>query len=423
MKRLDDYAAGPDFASGDGWKHASVHLRLPCEGVTNASEEEAPTFEVKGVYYRSLTEVIKSAFQETVAKTFHFTPFQLLWHHSENPEDPPVRLISELYNSDAFIEEHEKIRSQPRDCTLETAVAAIMPASDSTHLANFGTASLWPIYAFFGNQSKYDRGKPSNFAAHHLAYLPSLPDTIQDAYRAIFGKSATAAVLTHLKRDLIHEIWELLLDEDFMHAYVHGIVILCADGITRRIFPRFFTYSADYPEKVLLASIKSLAACPCPCCFVKKDQIGALGTHADRLRRMKPRVDDARRQDKVETTRRWIFERGYAIACKAVQRVLDPLSMVPTRNAFSKRLSSFGFDFHSMFVPDLLHEFELGVWKAVFTHLLRLLYAIGGDAIQKLNKRYSDFSQLSHTICIHLADLQVSTSAYVWPRHHPSLQQ
>ena len=41
-----------------------------------------------------------------------------------------------------------------------------------------------------------------------------------------------------------------------------------------------------------------------------------------------------------------------------------------------------------MFVVDLLHEFELGVWKAIFTHLLRLLYAQGGDGIQKLNERY-----------------------------------
>jgi hypothetical protein len=40
-----------------------------------------------------------------------------------------------------------------------------------------------------------------------------------------------------------------------------------------------------------------------------------------------------------------------------------------------------------MFVVDLLHEFELGIWKAIFTHLLRLLYAEGNDRIQTLNKR------------------------------------
>ena len=42
-----------------------------------------------------------------------------------------------------------------------------------------------------------------------------------------------------------------------------------------------------------------------------------------------------------------------------------------------------------MFVPDLLHEFELGVWKSIFKHLMRILYAQGNDSIQVLNKRYS----------------------------------
>jgi len=53
-----------------------------------------------------------------------------------------------------------------------------------------------------------------------------------------------------------------------------------------------------------------------------------------------------------------------------------------------QRLSKFEFDYHKVFVPDLLHEFELGVWKAVLTHLMRILYAEGNDSIQKLNWRY-----------------------------------
>jgi hypothetical protein len=47
----------------------------------------------------------------------------------------------------------------------------------------------------------------------------------------------------------MHEIWKLLLDDDFLHAYEHGIIIQFADEILRRVFPRLFTYSADYPEK------------------------------------------------------------------------------------------------------------------------------------------------------------------------------
>ena len=39
-------------------------------------------------------------------------------------------------------------------------------------------------------------------------------------------------------------------------------------------------------------------------------------------------------------------------------------------------------------MPDLLHEFELGVWKAIFTHLMRVLYGVGGDLIQALNWQY-----------------------------------
>jgi hypothetical protein len=56
-------------------------------------------------------------------------------------------------------------------------------------------------------------------------------------------------MLTHLKRELIHAIWALILDDKFLEAYEHGIVIECLDGISRRFYPRFFTYSADYPEK------------------------------------------------------------------------------------------------------------------------------------------------------------------------------
>lgn len=42
-----------------------------------------------------------------------------------------------------------------------------------------------------------------------------------------------------------------------------------------------------------------------------------------------------------------------------------------------------------MFVPDLLHEFELGVWKSTFIHLMRIMYANGNDTIQNLNQRYA----------------------------------
>jgi hypothetical protein len=52
-----------------------------------------------------------------------------------------------------------------------------------------------------------------------------------------------------------------------------------------------------------------------------------------------------------------------------------------------------------MFAPDLLHEFELGVWKSLFTHLLRILYAAGGDTITILNARCAHWQHLFNIIC------------------------
>lgn len=60
--------------------------------------------------------------------------------------------------------------------------------------------------------------------------------------------------MTFCKRELMQQIWLLLLDPEFMKAYEHGFILLCGDGILRRLFPRFFAYLADYPEKYVSVS-------------------------------------------------------------------------------------------------------------------------------------------------------------------------
>jgi hypothetical protein len=47
----------------------------------------------------------------------------------------------------------------------------------------------------------------------------------------------------------MQQVWLLMLDDEFVAAYEHGFIFECFDGITRRFYPRIFTYSADYPEK------------------------------------------------------------------------------------------------------------------------------------------------------------------------------
>ena len=111
-----------------------------------------------------------------------------------------------------------------------------------------------------------------------------------------------------------------------------------------------------------------------------KSEIEDLGTKQDLNRReTKRRVDDDRWCMLVETARDMIHKDGVRPGAKAISQLLESRSLNPTRaissalffmkitpylsgwDAFSDCLSKYGFDFHSMFVIDLLHEFELGV--------------------------------------------------------------
>ena len=77
-----------------------------------------------------------------------------------------------------MLAEEAKLRAQPRHPDdgpdVEYVILPLLLWSDATHLSTFGTASLWPIYLYFGHLSKYVRGRPTEFAAHHLAYIPEV---------------------------------------------------------------------------------------------------------------------------------------------------------------------------------------------------------------------------------------------------------
>ncbi|KAJ7220515.1 hypothetical protein GGX14DRAFT_354385 [Mycena pura] len=47
-----------------------------------------------------------------------------------------------------------------------------------------------------------------------------------------------------------------------------------------------------------------------------------------------------------------------------------------SKNAFSELLRPYGAEMFPLLVVDLMHEFELGVWKAVFIHIIRILHTL-----------------------------------------------
>lgn len=185
------------FSARDGWIHTSVHIPLPKEKVSYTRETHCPTLEVPGVVHRSLLDIIINVCQDPKATTYEWHAFKLLWRRPlvADCEDPAcvhiqnadgrcvedtdtIRLITELQNSDAMLEEEIKIQALPPNPEdppgTERAIVPLMAWSDSTHLAQFGAASAWPAYIYFGFHSKYMRSKPNSGCAHHLAYIPSV---------------------------------------------------------------------------------------------------------------------------------------------------------------------------------------------------------------------------------------------------------
>jgi hypothetical protein len=50
-------------------------------------------------------------------------------------------------------------------------------------------------------------------------------------------------------------VWLLLMDDEFMHAYLHGIELEFFEDDSYIFFPRILTDSNDYPEKYVFNSL------------------------------------------------------------------------------------------------------------------------------------------------------------------------
>ena len=131
-----------------------------------------------------------------------------------------------------------------------------------------------------------------------------------------------------------------------------------------------------------------------------------VATEEDILQRgVLARRDTVERREKVFAARRLIYEEQYVVGTPQVETLLKPESLVPTmvcilrckvvlkrltlvvQNAFSERLSHTNFNFFLMLVVDLLHEFELGVWKSILIHLLRIVNSLKGTGLAELDRR------------------------------------
>ncbi|KAG1811520.1 uncharacterized protein BJ212DRAFT_1483770 [Suillus subaureus] len=188
-----------DIFQRDSWKETAAEI-LVLTRERNPSGNGQP-FTVPGFQYCPLTAMIRAAFSEAASKWFHFTPFKRFWMSPVTGQEQ--HLYDELYTSDAWIKAHDDLQKEKRSdsCTLERVIAGLMFWLDSTHLAQFGNASAWPVYLFFRNQSKYMRTCPTSGACHPVAFIPTLPEVINQfiAQITLVKRKSYEDVLAHCK--------------------------------------------------------------------------------------------------------------------------------------------------------------------------------------------------------------------------------
>ena len=181
------------------FSEASVDIEVP----SGAKNVPSAKFSVTGLHYHPLLSILRSVFADPLAAKFHLSPYKMF--HKSPTSGVEQHVYSEMYDSDAFIEEHDWVQHatlppDDPDCKRIKVVAAMMFWSDSTHLANFGTAKLWPIYMMLGNLSKYVRVLPSSGACMHVAYIPHLANSFEDfasTFHCKWGTQNKGDILTH----------------------------------------------------------------------------------------------------------------------------------------------------------------------------------------------------------------------------------
>jgi Plavaka transposase len=172
QKLLDEVdktdGTGP-LSGDDGWKRdVCVTIQVP-EGKKWWTTSSGRSFSIPGLCHRSIMAIVHQVY--STAMNLHFTPFELIYQPTKDV--PPMRVWGDIFSSPMFVDAHKKLPKIP-GCEAERVIAPLMVWSDSTHLTNFGTAKLWPIYMFFGSQDKRLRVKPTAHVCHHLAYIPSV---------------------------------------------------------------------------------------------------------------------------------------------------------------------------------------------------------------------------------------------------------
>ncbi|TEB04049.1 hypothetical protein FA13DRAFT_1807685 [Coprinellus micaceus] len=264
--------------------------------------------------HRSVVSIIREKLSSDT-ESCYFHYYPYKSHWRRSPDSPEVELYGELYSSQAFRDAHEEIQRKP------------------VTKANEGMERVVVALMFWSDETHLTAFGGASlwpcymFFGNESKHLRGEPSKHLGYHVAYFLK-------VYCKKELFHAQWSVLLSRDLKDAMRNGMVIVCPDGQQRCFYPRIMTYSADYPENKRIGPQESA---------------------------------------EVEKAREAIRS-GYSVKSKHVEDVLQSQSLAPT--AFSR--CGVPVDMADALVVDILHEFEIGVWKTLYIHLIRMLESLTG---------------------------------------------
>ncbi|KAI0072630.1 hypothetical protein K474DRAFT_1604790 [Panus rudis PR-1116 ss-1] len=260
-----------------------------------------------------------------------------------------VRVYDEMWTGHWWWEMQEKL---PKGATI----APVILASDKTQLSQFrGDQTAWPVYLSIANIAKATCRKVSERAMILLGYIPV---SKLECFKPGPGRSLAGYRLFH------HCMRSIL--EPLIEAGKNGVMMLCADGKLRRVFPLLAAYIADHPEQCLVVNVKENR---CPSGTVLPDERGELSGCL--LRKVEDTLDLLNKHKHEKITDDELLAHG-------LRPVYDP---------FWKDLPH--CNIHEVITPDILHQLHKGVFK---DHLIAWIAALIGK--EELDRRFMAMSQM-----------------------------